>query len=613
LGEFAVNVRLADYVADFVSRIGVKCVFLVPGGGNMFLADAFGKHPALEYVPHHHEQAAAIAAEAYGRVNENIGVALVTTGPGGTNAVTGVAGAWIDSVPMLVISGQVKRPDLKGDSGVRQMGPQEVDIVSIVRPITKFAETVMDPQRIKYTLEKAVHIARNGRRGPVWVDIPLDIQAATLDPSALEGFTPPVAPVGSGGKLDADALKVLELILAAERPLVLGGHGVRLAQAADDFRKLIVTLNVPAVTTWLAMDLLPSSHPLNVGRPGTVALRAPNFAVQNCDLLVVIGARLDNVTTAYNPAKFGRNAKKVMVDVDACELRKLGDAVDVKIEADAKAFIEALQRLSYRAGAKDRSVWLERCRDWKARYPINDGKPFPDFGPISSYQLTAVLSEEAPENTLFVTGSSGLAVEVFYTSYFVKRGQRIFLTSGLGAMGYALPALIGGGIANGRKPFIAMEGDGSLMMNLQELSTIVALQLPVRLFVFNNNGYASIRNTQRNYFESRFVGTGPEARLRFPDIAKVAEAHGLASFSVQDGAELRRTVREVLAHRGPVLCDVQIIPDEVLQPKSAALPQPNGSFLSMPLEDMSPLLPLDELKANMIVPLDPASEKARAP
>lgn len=569
------TIRLAEYVADFISRQGVDAVFLVPGGGNMYLADAIGKHPKLDYVPHHHEQAASIAAEAYGRVIENVGVALVTTGPGGTNAMTGVAGAWIDSLPLVIVSGQVKRSDMKGESGVRQMGPQEVDVVAMVGPITKYAVTVTDPQSIRYHLEKAFHLARSGRRGPCWVDIPLDVQAAPIDPEGLPGYAaePDAAPAGA--ELEASVAKVLEMIAEAKRPLLLAGHGVRLANAATAFRNMAIQFNLPVATTWLAMDLFPSAHPLNVGRPGTVALRPPNFAVQNSDLLIAIGARLDNVTTAYNPAKFGRHAKKVMVDIDPAELNKLGDAVDLKIHADAKAFIETMVRMSNNAGAVDKA-WIDQCAAWKRRYPVNDGKPFPEAGVITHYHLVDVLSEEVGEDVLIVTGSSGLAVEAFYTAFQVKNGQRIFLTSGLGAMGYGLPALIGGGVAVRGKPIVAMESDGSLMMNVQELSTIAAQKLPVRLFIFNNHGYASIRNTQRNYFQSRFVGTGPEAKLSFPDICKLAEVHGIPAVEVRDAKDLRATIRRVLDMEGPVLCNVHLVNDEALLPKSAALPQPDG-------------------------------------
>ena len=598
--------RLADYVFSFVADQGVSTVFLVPGGGAMYLADAAGQAEGLSFVPNHHEQASAIAAEAYSRINGHLGVALVTTGPGATNAITAVAGAWIESVPMLVISGQVKRADLKGDSGVRQRGPQEVDIVSMVEPITKYAVTVMDPADIRFHLEQAVALATSGRRGPVWLDIPLDIQAATIDPATLRPYRPETAAVPDlGAAID----RIVELIGQAERPIIVAGHGIRLAGAAGAFTALYEKLTIPVVTTWNAMDLIPADHPLSVGKPGTVALRPPNFAVQNSDLLIAIGARLDNVVTAFNPARFGRDAKKVVVDVDPAELAKFTHPIDLKIEADAKHFIDTLLAAADRVPRRDRHVWLDRCVEWKRRYPVNDGKPFATSGEISHYHMMQVLAEEIPEDTLVVTGSSGLGVEAFYTVFQNKRGQRVFLTSGLGAMGYGLPAMIGAGIANGRKPFVGVESDGSLMMNLQELATLKAQNLPVRLFIIDNQGYASIRNTQRNYFQGRFVGTGAEGGLYLPDIVAVAQAMGIPASRVEDAADLRAAVRRTLAEPGPVLLDVRVRSDESLWPKAAALPQPDGSMLSMPLEDMSPLLPRSELREQMLVPLAPESEK----
>jgi acetolactate synthase-1/2/3 large subunit len=602
-------VRLADYVFSFIAEQGVGAVFLVPGGGAMYLVDAAGQAPGIEVVAHHHEQAAAIAAEAYARINERLGVALVTTGPGGTNAITAVAGAWIESVPMLVISGQVKRADLIGDSGVRQRGPQEVDIVAMVAPVTKYAVTVMDPQQIRYHLERAVHEATTGRRGPVWIDIPLDVQAATIDPANLTGFTPAQAPPPD---LSAAVSELVALINQAERPLILAGHGIRLAQATEAFRHLAPQLGIPVVATWNAMDLIPATDPLMVGKPGAVALRAANFAVQNCDLLIAIGARLDNVVTAFNPARFGRDARKVVVDVDPAELAKFTHKIDLKIEADARDFLEALAGAADGLVPRDRSRWLERCLDWKRRYGVNDNKPFPAAGPISHYHLMQTLSEEIPEQTLIVTGSSGLGIESFYTAFQTKPGQRVFLTSGLGAMGYGLPAMIGAGVANGRRPFVGVESDGSLQMNLQELATLKAQNLPVWLFLINNNGYASIRATQRNYFAGRMVATGPDSGLFIPDILALCQAVGLPAARVSDAADLRAAVRSTLAQPGPVVLDVQVCPDETLWPKSMALPQPDGSMLSMPIEDMSPLLPLEELRAQMLGPLAPESERARS-
>ncbi|OBI13361.1 acetolactate synthase [Mycobacterium sp. E2497] len=601
------TVRLADYLFARVREEGVDAVFLVPGGGAMYLVDALGQNSELRYVPTHHEQAAAIAAEAYSRINGHLGCALVTTGPGATNAITGVTGAWIESVPLLIISGQVKRADLMGESGVRQQGPQEVDIVSIVKPITKYAMTVLDPSEIRYHFEKAVHLATTGRRGPVWLDIPLDVQAAQIDASTLQGFT---RETNETRNLAADAAEVIDLINAAERPIILAGHGIRLAEAAGDFRNLYEALGVPVATTWNAADLIPSNHHLCVGKPGTVALRPPNFAIQNSDLILAIGARLDNVVTAYNPAKFGRHASKIIVDVDPAELNKF--SADMKIAraicADAQDFISAMLAQRSQFAMKDRSSWLDRCNGWKARYPINDGMPFPKSGIISHYHLTKVLADEIGENTLIVTGSSGLAVEIFHTGFANKPGQRIFLTSGLGAMGYGLPAMVGAALASGAKSLVGIEGDGSLMMNIQELQTIRVLDLPLKLFLFDNGGYASIRNTQRNYFEGRYVGTGPEARLGLPDFVQLAKANGIDSMRIDDAADLESGVRKALSQRGPVIVDVRVQTDEALWPKSAALPQPDGTIRSMPLEDMSPLLPRAEFRANMIVPLDPASE-----
>jgi acetolactate synthase-1/2/3 large subunit len=574
----------------------------------MHLVDALGQNKELEPIPCHHEQAAGIAAEAYSRVTENIGVALVTTGPGATNVITPVAGAWIESVPLLIISGQVKRADRIGESDVRQMGVQEVDIVPMVESITKYAVTVDDPKQIRYHLEKALHLARSGRQGPVWIDVPLDVQAAPIKVEALAGFTA----AQDGAEVDAThawVAKTLALLEQAQRPLILAGHGIRLAGAASDFSRLLERLQIPVVTTWNAADLIPYDHPQCVGRPGSVALRGPNFAVQNCDLLISIGARLDNVVTAYNTPGFARGAKKIVLDVDRMELDKLNMEIALKIECDAHRFIKAM--LDSAPNPCERPEWLNRCRDWKKRYPVCDGQAFPSHGEISHYHFMTALAEAIAMDELIVTGSSGLGVEVFYTVFANKPGQRIFLTSGLGAMGYGLPAVIGGCLAHGRRPTIGVESDGSLMLNLQELYTLKQLNLPVRLFIINNRGYASIRNTQRNYFAGRFVASGPESGLGMADFAALGEAVGLPTRRITDITELNQGLEQALAQPGPLLIDVRVTPDETLWPKVAALPQPDGSMLSMPLEDMSPLLPLTQLQDEMIIPLHPASQSAR--
>lgn len=601
-------VRLADYVMDFLAVRGVRHVFLLPGGGAMHLNDALAQQPDIAAVHCHHEQACGIAAEAYGRLAERTGVAMVTTGPGATNILTPVAGAWIESLPLLVISGQVKRADLLQGSGLRQKGVQEVDVVSMAKSVTKYAVTVTDPQAIRQHLEEALYLAHSGRPGPVWLDIPLDVQAAPIDPATLPGWQPEgeTAPAAQD-----HVAAIADLLKQAERPLILAGHGVRIAGGADALRRLSETLQVPVAATWNAMDLMPWDSPLCAGRPGVVALRPGNFAVQNCDLLIAIGTRLDNILTAYNPKGFARAARKVVVDVDAAEIAKLDMEIDLPLAMDAKACLEGLLAAGERLPKAKWQPWLDRCADWKRRYPVQDGAPFPTSGQISHYHFVDALSDAAPENTLISTGSSGLAVEVFYTVFRNKPGQRVFLTSGLGSMGYGLPAAIGACLGNGSRPMIAIESDGSLQLNLQELATLKALRLPIRLFIMNNNGYASIRNTQRNYFDSRYVGTGPEAGVLIPDLLELAEAYGLPAVRIERVEELAEGLAKVMAHPGPILCDVRLNENETLQPKAAALPQPDGSMLSMPLEDMSPLLPLEQLRAEMLIPLLPASEAAK--
>ena len=599
--------RVADYVASFIKKIGVDCVFMVPGGGAMFLNDAIQCKKGLDYVANHNEQASSISAEAYSRVTENIGVAVVTTGPGSTNAITGVAGAWIESVPLMIISGQVKTSDLKGNSGVRQMGPQEVDIVSIVKPITKYAATVKDPKKIRSELEKAYHLATTGRKGPVWIDIPLDIQAAPIVAETLIEFKALSNKKKSFNKYN----EILNLINSSNRPIILAGHGIRLSKASKDFTKMCRILKIPVVTTWNAMDLLPDSSKLNIGKPGTVALRAPNFAIQNSDLLISIGARLDNIITAYNPKNFAKNAKKIIVDIDLNELHKFKMKIDFKINMDAKLFIESLNSRLTKTNVKKFSGWIKKCNEWKKKYPINDGNKFTSNKIISHLQLVDFLSDQLPKNSLIVTGSSGLAIESFYMAFRNKPGQRIFLTSGLGAMGYGLPALIGALNSNKYKEIICIESDGSLLMNLQEILTLKLSKKPFKLFILNNNGYASIRNTQKNYFNKRYIATGPESNLYLPDICKIFSSIGINAFKVKDLNSLSKGINAVLKSKKSIVCDISLKSDDTLWPKSAAIPQKNGSMLSMPLEDMTPLLSREQLKEEMIYPLNSASKKIK--
>lgn len=597
--------RVADYIFSVLAELGVEQVFLLPGGGAMYLNDALACQAKLQAVPCHHEQACGIAAEANGRTSPaGFGVALVTTGPGATNILTPFAGAWVESLPLLIISGQVKRQDRLNGRPLRQSGVQEVDVVAMVKPVSKYAATIEEPEQIRFQLEQALWHMREGRPGPVWLDVPLDVQAALIDSEKLSGYTPPPVAPRIGGDLPV----LNQMLAAAERPLFLAGHGVRIAGAAHAFRLLAEQLNIPCVFTWNAADLLPWEHRLYVGRPGVVASRAANFAVQNCDLLIGIGCRLDNIITAYNPKGFAAHAKKVVVDVDRNELDRHQIPIALRIEADAADFFQAW--LNSEPKPAESRNWQIRCRDWKLRYPPLDGREFGD-GAISHYQFVDALSEAIPENRLVITGSSGLAVEVFYTVFRNKPGQRMFLTSGLGAMGYGLPAVIGACLGAGRQATVGVESDGSLMLNLQELLTLKALNLPIILIVMNNQGYASIRNTQRNYFEGRYIATGPEAGILFPDLLRLCGSIDLPAMRIERSEELPAGLSLAMTQTGPFICEVRLQANETLSPKVAALPQQGGGMLSMPLEDMSPLLPLAVLEQEMEGRLTAASLAAK--
>ncbi len=604
--------RLADYVMSFVARQGVKHVFLLTGGGAMHLNDALARCSDLTFVCNHHEQASAIAAENYSKATNNLGVALVTTGPGGTNAITGVVGAWLDSTPMLVISGQVKRADrmYRSDGtplGVRQRGSQEVDIVSLVKPITKYALTIEEPQSIRYHLEKAAHLARTGRPGPVWIDIPIDVQAAPVEPDSMRGFDPAESSSDEQEDVVAKVRDVIARLNQSERPFIFAGNGVRVSGAAAAFEKLVRLLDVPVGLTWMAMDLLDDDDPLFVGRPGTVAPRGANFAVQNADFVLVIGTRLDPPLMGWDPHQFARGAYKTVVDIDPAELRKLEGAIDNPICADAHTFIDHMlqQGESGLDKNKDRGPWLQRCQDWKARYPL----VLPEHrapGLVSVYHLAEIIGQEVGPNDRVVSGSSGSAIEVFLLAYRARKGRRVFHTAGLGAMGYGIPASIGVCLGSGKRKTICVDGDGGLQLNIQELATIAHLQLPIKLFVLNNQGYASIRATQKNYFGGANIGCDSNTGVSIPDYRKVARAYGLKTAIIEDQSDLRSAVRKVLRSRGPVVCDVHIIPDEIRAPRVTSIQRPDGSFISKPLEDLWPFLDRDEFAQNMIV--EPVSE-----
>ncbi len=594
--------KLSDYVIARVAQ-EVRHIFLLPGGGCMHLVDAVGRNRDLEFVCNLHEQASAIAAEAYGQYTNHLGAALVTTGPGGTNAITGVAGAWLDSTPCLFLSGQVKRADLATGRGVRQMGFQEIGIVDIVRSITKYATTVTEPREIRYHLEKALYLARSGRPGPVWLDIPLDVQAAEIDVDNLPAFDPrEAAAPAAQDRLAEQVRRTIELLNQAERPVILVGNGVRLACAQAEFLELCEQLQIPVLTTWKTLDLLPDDHPLYVGRPGAVGQRGANFAQQNADFILTVGARLDLGQTGYNHPNFARAARKVMVDVDAAEIAKMQTPIDVPICADARAFLQEMLRQRDRVAPRDRSAWLARCQEWKRRYPVILPEYWQEREGVSLYVLIDVLSDALQPGDLLIPGSSGACSEVTLQAWRSRPGVRVFNTPGLGAMGFGVPASLGGCLAAGRARTVCIDGDGGFAMNCQELETIRRLDLPIKFFVLNNAGYGSIRATQQAYFQGRLVASSFDSGLTLPDIRRVAEAYGVATDVLANHDHIREDVRRVLERPGPVVCEVQVTPNQTTAPRLSSYQRADGTMASRPLEDLWPFLPREEFYANMIIP-----------
>jgi len=591
--------KLSDYVFHFIADLGVRHVFTLVGGGAMHLNDSLGRCKKLNYICNLHEQASAISAEAYARI-ANFGVALVTTGPGGTNAITGVVGAWQDSIPCLFISGQVKRSDLMKGTGVRQMGVQEVDIVTVIRSVTKYAVTVIDPMSIRYHLEKAVYLAKTGRPGPVWIDIPLDVQAAVIEPNELVGFDEKTEHVQSD-QTDDHINTVIDLFNSAERPIILAGNGVRLSGAQTNFSQVIEALDVPVLLTWPAMDLLPDNYRLLVGRPGSVAPRGANFALQNADLILALGTRLDFVLTGYAPDKLGRGAKKIMVDIDPSELNKLEGYIDLPVCMDVKQFLAAFYEKIDQYRGRDISAWHKRCQEWKQRYPVVLPEHTQSQKRVSIYYLTQILSEELQSDDVIVPGSSGLGIEIFLLAFRVKKGQRIFNTTALGAMGFGLPAAIGACLAADGRRTICVDGDGGFQLNIQELETLRRLNLPIKFFILNNDGYASIRAMQTRYFGQR-MGSDATSGMTLPNLIKVASSYNLTACQIVDQTDLRKQVKKIIELPGPVICDVLMKPDEPRAPSLSSMQNAKGVMVSKPLEDLWPFLERDEFIANMVIP-----------
>ena len=597
--------KVSDYLASFLADYGVRHVFMVTGGGAMHLNDAFGREKRIQYICNHHEQACAMAAEGYARVTGEVGVLNVTTGPGSINALNGVFGAWTDSIPLLVISGQVKLETCMASyqlSGLRQLGDQEADIIPMVQGITKYAVMVKDPQTIRFHLEKALYLAKSGRSGPCWIDIPIDVQAAKINPSTLPGFTPDeLVSSDRTDLLTAQCREVTERLMAASRPVIMVGTGIRLARAVEKFEQIIDKLQIPVTTAWTAHDLIPTDHELFCGRPGTVGDRPGNFTVQNSDLLIVIGSRLNIRQVSYNWKAFARHAYKVQVDVDEAELSKPTVRPDLAISCDAAAFLDELDRQLDRLlyDSSRHATWLAWCRERVARYPVVLPRHREFNGAINPYHFLDQLCRVLEPDDVIVCGNGAACVVMFQVAH-IKRGQRLFCNSGSASMGYDLPAAIGAAVAREGKRVICLAGDGSIQMNIQELQTLVHHQFPIKVFVLNNDGYLSIRQSQKNFF-NLLVGESEASGVSFPDMVQIGQAYGIPSLQVA-GPDFLLTVERVLATPGPQLCQVILDPDQQFEPKLSSKSLPDGRIVSAPLEDLYPFLDRDELLENLLVP-----------
>jgi len=593
--------RVSDYIANRLAEFGVRHVFMVTGGGSMFLNYSLGKHQDIQPIFNHHEQACAMAAEGYARITNKPTIVNVTTGPGGINTLNGVYGAYTDSIPMLVLSGQVKRETYVGTydlPGLRQLGDQEVDIVSMVRGITKYAITITDPQTIRYHLEKAWHLAQDGRPGPCWLDIPIDVQSSQIDESTLDGYASDSQPTIDPVQLKLAVTQTLSRIKNAERPVILAGTGVRLANAVDVFNRVVHKLGIPVTTGW-THDLIASDDPVFVGRPGTIGTRPGNFAVQNSDVLLILGNRLNIRQTGYAFKSFARAAYKIWVDADPAELRRPTIQPDMPITSDAGLFLEEMENQLNGWDTHAFKEWLDWCKKRQLRYPAVLSKHREFSGKINPYHFMEVLFDSLEADDAVVTGNATACIVSFQAGK-IKFGQRLFSNSGSASMGYDLPAAIGAAVAREGKRVVCLAGDGSLQMNIQELQTIAQFNLPVKLFVLNNNGYLSIRTSQKGFFGD-VVGESPESNVSFPNLEKIAKAYVLP-YRKLDQQSFAQPLCEVLDMPGPVICEVMLDPAQGFEPRQSSRQLADGRIVSAPLEDMFPFLERDELVTNLLIP-----------
>jgi acetolactate synthase I/II/III large subunit len=597
-------IKLSDYIFKYLADYGVRHVFMLTGGGAMHLNDSVGREERIQYVCNHHEQASAMAAEGYARTSGKIGVVVVTSGPGGTNALTGVIGQWLDSVPVLYLSGQVRITtsiESCRQLDLRQLGDQEINIIDIVQSVTKYAVMVKDPETIRYHLEKALYVMTHGRPGPVWLDLPLDIQAAYVDEDALSQYdSQHDTDVFNQQQVRIQIREVINKLTASERPVLVVGQGVRLAGAVKKFERFIDELHIPVLTAISGHDLIGSDHPLFFGRPGICGDRLGNFVVQNCDFLLVLGARMGLRQISYDYKNFARSAFKVMVDIDQAELKKPTLKIDLPIHSDAGFFIDEMLNKIINVKLTKKKKWVDWCNERKRTLPdiVVENTRNPKY--VNSYVFANTLFNQLNAGAIVVTGNGAAYTGTFQVMK-IKKGMRVFANQGCAAMGYDLPAAIGACIANNRNPVILITGDGSIQMNIQELQTIISYKLPIKIFILNNDGYLSIKTTQNTYFSGNYVGSNPQSGVTFPDITKIARAYGIPSISIQKENSLDKRIQLVLQGSGPFICEIMMDPNQTLYPKLSSDVRPDGTLVSKPLEDMFPFLSREDFIKHMII------------
>jgi acetolactate synthase I/II/III large subunit len=596
------QMKVSDFIAEWLMQNNIKHIFTVTGGGAMHLNNSFGNHPGLSCIYNHHEQASAMAAEGYYKTSGILPVICVTSGPGGTNALTGVIGAWLDSIPMFVISGQVKFectiksiPELP----LRQFGDQEFNITDMVKTATKYAIMVTEAKEIQYHLERALFLATHGRPGPVWLDIPLNIQAETIETEHLSKYDSKVDIEEIPGEIPDETVRfIIEKISQSKKPAIIVGGGIRLSKSKSNFDKMINQLNIPVMTAWNSHDLIENTHPLYAGRPGTIGTRGGNFVFQNCDLLIVIGCRMNLRQIGYVWDNIAPNAYKIMIDTDKAELYKKSFKVDLPIHADCSDFITKIIKSKYKKDSLEQTKWIDWCGNINKKYhPLYDIQKSKKLNPYVFFEkLFRLLNEDQ-----VIITSNGSACVIPYQCAEIKKGQRLFTNSGCASMGYGLPAAIGGCIASGGQKVICIEGDGSIQMNLQELQTVIQNKLPLKIFVVNNNGYHSIRQTQNNFFKSHFAGVDSQSGISFPDFEKIATAYGLKYYRIENESEITNIINDTIKNDFPVFYEICVDVDQFFVPKSSSKLMLDGKIVSAPLQDMYPFLSKSEMDENIYI------------